>query len=29
MRKIAGSTDDAREGIRAFRDKREPDYHGV
>jgi enoyl-CoA hydratase/carnithine racemase len=29
MRKIAGSTDDAREGVRAFREKREPDYHGV
>ena len=29
FRKIAGSTDDAREGVRAFREKREPDYHGV
>lgn len=29
MRKIAGSTDDAREGVRAFREKRDPDYHGV
>jgi enoyl-CoA hydratase/carnithine racemase len=29
MRKIAGGTDDAREGVRAFREKREPDYHGV
>jgi len=29
MRKLAGSTDDAREGVRAFREKREPDYHGV
>jgi enoyl-CoA hydratase/carnithine racemase len=29
FRKIAGSTDDAREGIRAFREKRDPDYHGV
>ena len=29
FRKLAGGTDDAREGIRAFREKREPDYHGV
>jgi E-phenylitaconyl-CoA hydratase len=29
FRKIAGSTDDAREGVRAFREKRLPDYHGV
>jgi E-phenylitaconyl-CoA hydratase len=29
FRKIAGGTDDAREGIRAFREKREADYHGV
>jgi enoyl-CoA hydratase/carnithine racemase len=29
MRKIAGSTDDAREGVRAFREKRDPEYHGV
>jgi E-phenylitaconyl-CoA hydratase len=29
FRKLAGSTDDAREGIRAFREKRDPEYHGV
>jgi enoyl-CoA hydratase/carnithine racemase len=29
MRKLAGGTDDAREGVRAFREKRDPDYHGV
>jgi enoyl-CoA hydratase/carnithine racemase len=29
MRKLAGGTDDSREGVRAFREKREPDYHGV
>jgi enoyl-CoA hydratase/carnithine racemase len=29
MRKLAGSTDDAREGVRAFREKRDPEYHGV
>ena len=29
MRKLAHSTDDAREGVRAFREKRDPDYHGV
>jgi 1,4-dihydroxy-2-naphthoyl-CoA synthase len=28
FRKLAGGTDDAREGIRAFREKREPDYQG-
>lgn len=29
FRKLAGGSDDAREGIRAFREKRDPDYHGV
>jgi enoyl-CoA hydratase/carnithine racemase len=29
FRKLAGGTDDAREGVRAFREKRDPDYHGV
>lgn len=29
MRKLAHATDDAREGVRAFREKRDPDYHGV
>lgn len=29
FRKIAGGADDAREGVRAFREKREPEYHGV
>lgn len=29
FRKLAGGTDDAREGVRAFREKRNPDYHGV
>jgi enoyl-CoA hydratase/carnithine racemase len=28
-RKLAGGTDDAREGVRAFREKRDPEYHGV
>lgn len=29
MRRLAGGTDDSREGVRAFREKREPDYKGV
>lgn len=29
FRKLAGGTDDAREGVRAFREKRDPDYHGL
>ena len=29
FRKLAGGTDDAREGVRAFREKREPDYKGM
>ena len=28
MRKVAGSTDDAAEGIRAWRDRREPEWRG-
>lgn len=29
FRKLAGGTEDAREGIRAFRDKRPPEYKGL
>jgi E-phenylitaconyl-CoA hydratase len=29
MRRLAGSTDDSREGVRAFREKREPKYTGM
>jgi len=29
MRRLAGSTDDSREGVRAFREKREPRYTGM
>ncbi len=29
MRRLAGSTEDAREGVRAFRERREPEYRGL